>query len=898
MSPPRSSSIAVVCAVLLQLVPLPLSAQPTCADLVSCRERVETGDYAAAEAGLRRLREPAAQLLLARLLYETGRYDDAIAAAQRLGSNAAVRVPAMTLAGDALAARGRLDDAQRAYEAVSREPTAHRARVGLGRVWLRRGRDAEARGPLMQVVQAYNDETIGPRDAEGLALVGMAAAALGSAHDANDALLESMRVEPTRVETQLELADLFLGHYDPGHAEDSLNDALARNPHCARAHALLARVKLEQSYDFEGASAELDLALAVDPSLVLAHVTRAAIAIRDADYALADQHLERALAIDPNDLEALSTRAAVRFLSDDTRGYEAAIREVLARHPRYARMFTIIAEFADWEHRYEEIVAMARRGLTLSPDDPLSNATLGLNLLRMGEETEGLAALRAAQRRDRFNVRVHNTIRFFDGPIARDYESFDAAPFRFRMHSEERPVMERSATRTLRRAYDDMRRRYAFTPHAPIHIEMFSNVEHFSVRTAGLPNIGVQGVCFGRVLTALSPRAGPFNWAQIVTHELAHVFHIQMSNDRVPRWFTEGLAEYESLLARPEWRREEDHQWYPALAAGRFPPVAQLTRAFTHARSAEDVTVAYYGSSLLVKYIAERFGFERIPRMLREWGQRRSTEDVIQRVLGISHEQLDRDFRQSELSRMAARANDFDIDYAAYRDVDAIRARAEAEPRSADAQAALAVALFGEHDMEGADRAMRAALRIDRHQPVARMLGAQLAWSRRDPRTAAADLRLLRADGHDGYVIRMVEGRAAMARRDGDTAAEAFAAASRIDPERPEAWRDLLELLGDREPQARLLALRHLVDIDQHDREANFALLQAYAEAEDWANVREYGERAVYTDPLRSEARRLYAEGLIRSDAREAIAQAEAALTLEPSSEAAQATLARARAAR
>ncbi|HBQ12735.1 MAG TPA: hypothetical protein DEF51_16880, partial [Myxococcales bacterium] len=110
-----------------------------------------------------------------------------------------------------------------------------------------------------------------------------------------------------------------------------------------------------------------------------------------------------------------------------------------------------------------------------------------------------------------------------------------------------------------------MRRRYGFTPTTPVHVEMFSDNQHFSVRTSGLPNMGVQGVCFGQVVTALSPRAGPFNWAQITTHELAHVFHIQLSRNRVPRWFTEGLAEYETIIARPEWQREQDHRLWLAL---------------------------------------------------------------------------------------------------------------------------------------------------------------------------------------------------------------------------------------------------------------------------------------------------------------------------------------------
>ena len=81
---------------------------------------------------------------------------------------------------------------------------------------------------------------------------------------------------------------------------------------------------------------------------------------------------------------------------------------------------------------------------------------------------------------------------------------------------------------------------------------------HYAVRTVGLPDIGVAGVCFGRVITALSPTNHAFNWGMVLAHELAHVFAIQLSRSRVPRWFTEGLSEVETMRARPEWARHDD----------------------------------------------------------------------------------------------------------------------------------------------------------------------------------------------------------------------------------------------------------------------------------------------------------------------------------------------------
>ena len=864
------------------------SAQDAAAELAQAEEQADRGLYEAADVACRRHLEgplgARAAMCVARLDMQLGRYDDAVTHAERAASEASLRIAARTLVAEAHLARGRLDEAEPVLRALESEPSAHRARVVLGRLLTRRGQSDAARPVLMRLIAAFNDHTIGARDAEGLAYVAMAAALLGSAHDANDAFQDSARVDPRRVETQLEWAELFLSKYDPGHAEECLRDAIAVDPRSARAHALMARVRLYAAFDFEAATDELDVALDVNPSLVMAHVTRASMAMRDLDLVTADRHLDAALAIDPRDLEALSMRAAVRFLAEDDAGYRRAVAAVLALNPRYSTLYSIIGEHAEWEHRYPEIVAMARQALELDGDDERAWATLGLNLLRMGDETEGLAALRQARRRDRFEVRVFNMLNFFDGPIARDYQSFDARPFRFRMHREERPVLEALVPGELRAAYDDMRRRYRFTPRGPIHIEMFASQTHFSVRTDGLPNIGVQGVCFGQVVTALSPRGGQFDWAQITTHELAHVFHIQLSRNRVPRWFTEGLAEHETVIRRPEWRREEDHRLYRALSSGRIPPIRDLNHAFTHARSIEDAITAYYASSRVVAYIADRFGFPALVAMLRGWGQRRATPDVVQRALRISIDDLDRDFRAAELARLASRAGDFAVDFAAHDDVDASRARVAASPTDAAAHAELAAALVFASQEPLAVRSAMDAIGLDAHQPTARFVLAVLSMERGDAIDAETHLRDLLASGHDGFEVRMLQARAAMRQGRPADARAALEAATRIDADRVEAWDALLAIATESSDAAlRFEAARHVVDLDQHVRAPLAGLMDMLEERGAWAELATYGERALHTDPERARARELLGRAYVELDrAGDALPQLDAALLLAP----------------
>jgi len=93
------------------------------------------------------------------------------------------------------------------------------------------------------------------------------------------------------------------------------------------------------------------------------------------------------------------------------------------------------------------------------------------------------------------------------------------------------------------------------------------------VRTLGLPGlVGALGACFGRVITMDSPRAHSekdFSWQATLWHELAHVFTLQLSQYRVPRWLTEGISTYEEHRRRAAWGRELTLEWVHLLGKGK-----------------------------------------------------------------------------------------------------------------------------------------------------------------------------------------------------------------------------------------------------------------------------------------------------------------------------------------
>jgi hypothetical protein len=207
--------------------------------------------------------------------------------------------------------------------------------------------------------------------------------------------------------------------------------------------------------------------------------------------------------------------------------------------------------------------------------------------------------------------------------------------------------------------------------------ELYGDPSHYAVRTVGLPAIGVAGVCFGRVITSQSPTNHAFNWGMVLAHELAHVFAIQISRSRVPRWFTEGLSELETMRARPEWTRHDDAALWGALRTGRLPTLVDLSTAFVHAHSAEDALQAYAHAAAALDFFERRFGFARIRSALEAYGRGQRGPGVLEQMAGLPADEIERQFRADLQQRLAR----YDGQYLPTQSLR--RPRAEAESRAA-----------------------------------------------------------------------------------------------------------------------------------------------------------------------------------------------------------------------
>jgi tetratricopeptide (TPR) repeat protein len=343
-------------------------------------------------------------------------------------------------------------------------------------------------------------------------------------------------------------------------------------------------------------------------------------------------------------------------------------------------------------------------------------------------------------------------------------------------------------------------------------------------------------------------------------HELGHVFHIQLSRYHVPRWFTEGLAEYETTLERPEWKREHDLELYEALKSGRIPAVEQMNRVFTHARDMGDMTVAYYASSQILIMLGERFGMPKLGRMIELWGEGKRTSEVFQAALGLSPPELDAAFRAWLTPRLVRYESQF-LPVRPPASLEQAEAGARAHPKDARFQAAYGIALLGADRVEQAGKVAESARRLDPGQPDVLWLLAQVARAAGDTAGAERAVRQLVTGGRDGYPTEMALAGVLAQKKDFAGARAALEAAHRFDPTQAEPLAALAEIapkLGD--ARAELDALRGLAALDQHDPVVYQKLLRILLERKLGAEALRVAEAAIYVDVLGLKTHLLAAE--------------------------------------
>lgn len=236
------------------------------------------------------------------------------------------------------------------------------------------------------------------------AIVGALQVQLDADHDD-----EPLVQRPTR---DLQAYDLYLkGRYvwnqrtatSLAHAAQYFEEAVARDPRFAQAHAGLADTYLllprygsiAPADAWPKARAAAEEALALDSGLAEAHATLAfgkMMYERDGDGA--EQGFRRALALNPSYATGHQWYGDYLVGRGDAEEGSRELRRALELDP----LSPVIGSELGWslyvQHRYDEAIEQLRQTLQLNPDFALAHFWLGVSLLGKGREPEAMRELR------------------------------------------------------------------------------------------------------------------------------------------------------------------------------------------------------------------------------------------------------------------------------------------------------------------------------------------------------------------------------------------------------------------------------------------------------------------------------------------------------------------------
>jgi tetratricopeptide (TPR) repeat protein len=628
------------------------------------RDALKTGRYADAIEFLSKVPATdtqwvAAQRDLARTYETVGKYEEAENVARRAVVAKGGGELWNTL-GEVLTTRGKIAAAESAFVRAGAEHASDSltAALNLAELHFNRGERDRAMQEFDRFIDVYNASLGASLTSDELADVGTAVEYLGANDpqlfkDALKAYDRAVQTDPTNANAKVRLGELFLRKYNFAEAQKTFDDVLETNELDPR--ALLGAAHRLDADGLAGGDSLLRAALAVNPNYPDALVFHAQMLMGLEDYAAAQKDVDHALLVNPSSQDALAVAAAIKFITHDQAGYDALRQRALALNPADADFYSMLADLSSNVRLYRQAADFAKQGTALVPKDWHAWSLLGMNQLRLGQIADGRKSLETSFAGDPYNVWVKNTLDLLD--TYKNYDLISSEHFQFMIEKDESPILSIYLKDLAENAYTTFQKHYGFTPTPPIRIEVYRSHADFSVRTIGLAGLGALGVSFGTTLAFDSPAAkdaGPFNWGSTVWHELAHTFTLGMTDNRIPRWLSEGLSVYEEHRAKPGWGFGVTPDFLAAFKAGKLVPVSRMNDGFMHPAYPEQVQFSYYQASLVCELIARDYGDTALLKMLEAYKGGATTEQVFQRVLNTDMKAFDKKFDDYLKTRFAA----------------------------------------------------------------------------------------------------------------------------------------------------------------------------------------------------------------------------------------------------
>lgn len=448
---------------------------------------------------------------------------------------------------------------------------------------------------------------------------------------------------PDYVEIYLACGELALAKHDYELAAEEFRRAEKLLPLHPEVHYGLARALSNSQPELAGEA--LEKALKHNPRHVNSLLLKANHFVDAEAYTEADEVIQEVLEVNPEHPSAWALRAVLAHLNNDLDKEQESRNRALKHWAANPAVDALIGRKLSQKYRFQEGAAYQQRALEFDKSYLAAKIQLSQDLLRLGEEEEGWRLADEVFDTDGYHIVAHNLVQLKQ-ELAK-FKTLRAEGLIVRMDPREAGIYGNRVLALLSRARQHLGTRYGTDLETPVIVEIFPQQQDFAIRTFGLPGgAGFLGVCFGNVITVNSPASQgehPANWESVLWHEFCHVVTLRKTQNRMPRWLSEGISVYEERLENDAWGQAMTPQYRQMILSDALTPVSQLSGAFLRPESPLHLQFAYYESSLVVEFLIKQFGFPALQQVLDDLGKGISIVDALQRHTA-SQEFLDKEF--------------------------------------------------------------------------------------------------------------------------------------------------------------------------------------------------------------------------------------------------------------
>lgn len=428
-------------------------------------------------------------------------------------------------------------------------------------------------------------------------------------------------------------------------AADLFKEALELHPtHEASVIGLFELHRYNRRRQSRSPEEVLEDLIAVHPDSIAGLLAKTSGDLTDGRLRAVRESLAKLEELAPGRRERFTLAAALAWVEHRREDCEAILADLLKNAAADSRPEREVGRHLTELYRFQESLDFLRRAVERDPTDFEAWTYYARSLANTGDENAARDALQkakqaAAGRQDAWRNNMDLVLR----RMSKEQITESFGELSFSWAPDAREVLLTYFLPFYEDARVELAERYGHTP-GPTLIEVFRRHEDFSVRSVGFAGFPALGVCFGSVVTALSPLSemrGQFSWARTGFHEFSHVVHLGLSHNRCPRWITEGLATWEEVNKNPAWTRNMRRDLLDAYAQNDLIKLRDLNRAFRGPR----ILFGYYQGGLLCQMLIEQHGFPPMIHFLEAFDAGLDLDQACMEVFQATPEDIDARFK-------------------------------------------------------------------------------------------------------------------------------------------------------------------------------------------------------------------------------------------------------------